>query len=153
MTLNDLKTNKSESLTSKASFWHIIFKLLIKFLFWPLSAIFDLWWPLMTSGGTFLKTSRQELHFEVQFVYFQSSSKFDLFWDFWPFMTFNDLETNFFENLTSRASFWGIIWLFSCKFEIWPFWPFFVIFDLEWPRVTLKIVFVKRRGQELHFDV
>ena len=63
--------------------------------------------------------------------------------DFWPSMTLNDLETKFFENLSSRAPSWPVISLLSNKFVIWPFWPFFVILafsDLDWP---LKYFFWK----------
>ena len=56
------------------------------------------------------------------------------FCDFWPLMTFIDLETNFLGNLTPRASFWGIICIFSIKFEIWPFLRFLTFYDLQWPR-------------------
>ena len=56
------------------------------------------------------------------FVYFWWSSKFDLFGlfsrYFWPWMTLNDLETNFFEQFTWRASFWRITWLLSVMSEI-----------------------------------
>ena len=121
--------------------------------FWQ---IFDLWWPLVTSRQIFLKTSRQELHFWGIISLF--SIRLEI-WPIWPLsaiLTFDDLQwprDKFFENPTPRASFWGILSLFSIKFEIWPIWPFFVIFDLQWPRLNLRILFLKLSCQELHFDV
>ena len=41
--------------------------------------------------------------------------------DCWPWLTFYDLETNFFGNFTSRASFWPITWLILVIFEISPY--------------------------------
>ena len=38
-------------------------------------------------------------------------------------MTFFDLESNFFEKLSSRASFWGIICPLLAMSEIWPHIP------------------------------
>ena len=40
-------------------------------------AIFDHWWLFMTLRLTFLKRSRQELHFEVYQVYISRCPKFD----------------------------------------------------------------------------
>ena len=37
---------------------------------------------------------------------------------FWPWMTSNDLETKFFRQFTSRASFWGMTWMLSVMSEI-----------------------------------
>ena len=62
-----------EKLLPRASFWGIICILLIKIKIWPFEAffaIFDLCWPFRTLRPTFLKSSRQELHFDVSFVYF-----------------------------------------------------------------------------------
>ena len=44
---------------------------------------------------------------------------------------FFDPETNFFEKLSSEASFWGVICLFFAMSEIWPHMP---PNAPEWPR-------------------
>ena len=53
------------------------------------------------------------------------------FRDFWPLMTFFDLETNFCEKLSPRASFWGIICLLLAMSEIWPLMTPNLKFDLK----------------------
>ena len=60
-------------------------------------AIFDLWWPFLTLWITFLKSSRQELHFEVYFVYFWRCPKFD---PICPQMPQNDLRA--FSQITKK---------------------------------------------------
>ena len=155
MTLNDLETNSSERLTSRASFWHYLYNFdkVLNLFFLRCLTFVDLEWP---RDKLFWKSFAKSFILRYNlciFNQFWNLTFLTFYWDFWPLMTFNDLETNFFENFTPRASFWGIIWLFSSKFEIWPFRPFFVNFDLEWPLMTLKTVFTKRWCQELHFDV
>ena len=66
-----------------------------KFESWPIFGIFDLGWPLLTSWSLFLKSLRQERQFDIYFIIFYQSSKFDLFWGFltlgdlfWPRLTF-----------------------------------------------------------------
>ena len=49
-------------------------------------------------------------------------------------MILNGLETNAFEKLRSRASFWSIIRLLAKKIEIWPWLVFVTSTDLVWPR-------------------
>ena len=68
ITSNDLETNFPSMRTWSSSFWGMICILLMEFKIWPFCsvfAIFDLWWPFLTLRLTFLKSSRQELHFEV----------------------------------------------------------------------------------------
>ena len=67
----------------------------------------------------------------------------NFFGDFLRWITLNDLETIFLENVRPRASFWRRICVFKIKFEIWSFWPFFAILDLCWPLMTLRLTFLK----------
>ena len=120
---------------------HIIYSLSLTFLR-HFSAISDLKWPWMTFichfwpyrtfvalETYFLKTISprashwKRLKFDLYLRFVTSndlmwrllfqSSKFDLFHDFWPQMTSDDLAIPFFEKLSSRASFWYIIYLIS----------------------------------------
>ena len=117
MTSGDLATPFFEKLKSRASFWYTLYPLSMTFEIWPIFRIFDLGWPLVTSWPPFFKSLRQEGQFDIYFMIFYQSSKFDLFWGFltlsdlfWPWVTFVDLVTLFFEKLTSRASFWYTIY-------------------------------------------
>ena len=130
VTFYDLVTPFISKLNSRASLWYTIYPLSITFEVWPIFGIFDLGWPLLTSFHLFLKSLRQERQFDIYFIIFYQSSKFDLFWGFltsgdlfWPRVTFfqkADAETviliyslpifNEVRNLT----------LNDPKFEIWP---------------------------------
>ena len=81
----------------------------------------------------------------------QNLSFFDLFPWFLPLVTFYDLDTNFhssftdlrwrrawfFRKLTSRPSFWYIIYHVLTKFEKWPLSGFLTPADLLSPRHTI----------------
>ena len=60
------------------------------------------------------------------------------FYDYRPWMTFKELETNFFENRTSRASFWRRIRMNHVRNLI--FSTFYDIFDLDWPLLTFGLL-------------
>ena len=61
-----------------------------KFEIWLFFLSYDLWWPLMSSRWTFLKSLHWELYFDVLFVYFWWIWNFFSF--FLQFLTLNDLE-------------------------------------------------------------
>ena len=116
---------------------------------WLLFQICDLRWPLMTSR-LLLESRRPDRHFDIYFIIYYRSSKFALFRNFWPRVTFVDLVIPFFEKLTSRASFSYTIYPLSKTFENW---PFFGIFDLRWSLLTSWPLFLKSWRQERHFDI
>ena len=70
--------------------------------------IFDLGWPLVTLRSRFLKSWRQERHFDIQFTHFQWTSKFDPKWS----------EIC---NLTQNEKFFYIEIIF---WHHWSFWKF-----------------------------
>ena len=78
--------------------------------------------PLKTANLNLNKDFRnvKKRHFDIQFITFHRSPKFDLFGNLWPRVTFYDLKTPFISNLTSRASFWYTIYPLLMKFEFWP---------------------------------
>ena len=80
VTFVDLVTLFFEKLTSRASFWYTIYPLAMTFEIWPIFGIFDLGWPLLTSWPLFLKSWRQERHFDIQFTTLQRLLKFDPKW-------------------------------------------------------------------------
>ena len=108
--------------------------------------ILDLGWPWMISRQFFWKFYTKIFILRYNFTIFnwvRNLTYLTYSCDPWPLLTFVDLETNFFENLSPRASFWGIICVFSINFEIWPFWHFTEIFDLWWPLMTSRRTFWK----------
>ena len=74
-----------------------------------------------------------ELHFDLICISL-IKVKIWRFCDYRPWMTFNEPRDNFFENRTSRASFWRTIRM-NHPNEIWSFRLFFYYF---WPWTTWK---------------
>ena len=79
----------------------------------------------MTSRLTFSESIRQMRHFDLQFTLFLKNSKFDLFWDFWPRVTFYDLATSFLKNWRQERHF---------DIQFTPF-PWNSKFDPKWPKI------------------
>ena len=104
---------------------------------------------------TFFENRRQERHFDIQFIIFHRSPKFDLFGYLWPQVTFYDLETPFISNLTSRASFWYTIYPLLMRFEFWPemtpkflIWPQTRIF-LSWNNFEILLIILSYHSRKL----
>ena len=110
--------------------------------FWPLLTFFDFkinFFEKPASSASFwgiVCLLSKKIEIWPSFAIFDLFRPF--FRDFWPVMTFFDSETNFYEKLSPRASFWGIICLLLEKMKIWPFSAFssrFLTFvDLFWTR-------------------
>ena len=100
--------------------WSLKFDL-FSALFWPLLTLFDL---KTKFNDLFWKALAKSFILRYNLYTFdknQNLTFWGLFRDFWPLLTFSDFETNFFEKLSSRASFWCIICLLLTKIKIWPF--------------------------------
>ena len=78
---------------------------------------------------------------------FEIWSSLTFFRNFWPFMTFFDLDIKFTEKLSLRASFWHIVCILLMKFEIWLFWPLLRYFCVGWRNMIIKsekfLIYVK----------
>ena len=130
VTSYDLETPFTRKLTSRASFWYIIYNNLSKFEIWSFLAIFDLGLPLMTSRHLSLESWRQERHFDIQFIMFNPSPKFDLFLGFltsgdlwWPRDTFQqkaDVKSVILIYKLTPFSEVRNLTLNDPKFVIWP---------------------------------
>ena len=105
------------------------------FEIWPFFRIFDLGWPLLTSWPLFLKSWRQERHFNIHFIHFRWLLKYDLFSEFltsgdlcWPcdpfFWKADVKSVILIYNLPTFNDFWNLT-LNDPKFEIWPLTQFF----------------------------
>ena len=124
------------------------FQWLLKFdLFSEFLTSVDLCWP---RDPFFWKADVKSVILIYHLLTFNEFWNLTYFRNFWPRMTFVDLVTPFFEKLTSRASFWYIIYSLSMTFEIW---PIFGIFDLGWPFLTPWPLLSKSWRQERHFDI
>ena len=107
--------------------------------------IYDLRWPHVTSRLLFFETRRQERHFEIQFIIFQKSPKFDLFFGF---LTQSDLYWHW-DTFYQKADVESVILIYNLtpfnkvriltlndpKFVIWPQTRIFyleIIFRFHW---------------------
>ena len=109
----------------------------MKFEIWPIFGIFDLRWPLFTSWPVFLKSWRQERHFDIHFTYFKWSLKFDQFSEF---LTFGDLcspRDPFFWKADVKNVI--LIYILPTLNEVWNLtffrnlWPLMTFVDLVTP--------------------
>ena len=130
VTFYDLVTLFIRKLKSRASLWYTIYPLSMTLEIWPIFGIFDLGWPLLTSWSLFLKSWRQERHFDIHFIHFRWLLKYDLFSEFltsgdlcWPrdpfFWKADVKRVILIYNLPTFNDFWNLT-LNDPKFEIWP---------------------------------
>ena len=137
MTFYHLVTRFIRKLTAKASFLYTINPLSMTFEIWPIFGNFDLGWPLLTSWPLFLKSWRQERHFDIPFTYFQWFLKFDLFFEFltscdlcWPrdpfFWKAYVKSVILIYHLLTFNDFWNLTYF-------WNFWPRVTFVDLVTP--------------------
>ena len=99
----------------------------------------------------FLKSWRQGLHSDVSYdVFYLNPTIFDHYMKFlisgdrdWPSHYFDwNADVKRFILMFNLATSYQVRNL-----------TFFISFDLTWPRLTLKMLFLKKLCQELHFDV
>ena len=129
---------------------NIIYHILSKFEIWPFLGFLTSSDILWTRDTFHQKVDVKSVILVYNLFYLIQLRNLTFFGDFWPRVTFYDLETPFIRKVTSRASVWYIIYNIKSEFKIW---PFLEIFDHRWPFLTARHLSSQILCPELRFDV